>query len=261
MKFKFLPALAIGLAIPSSLLLMSNWNGPTIGASGSPAESDNNCTTCHLGTVNSGTGSVAISGIDNYEAGMTYSLTLTVTDASSSKFGFQTIALGDDDSPVGTFAAGMGTELFEVDGNTYIQHSEPAADGMFSVSWTAPTDYDGEVTFYFAGNATNADSKTSGDQVYTSTKSISAKPTGLSNDFADVQFDVYPNPSTNGTVTIAFDQSSIEQIAVYSLEGKEVYSTSSTGQGNVQIDNLETGVYILKATSQNGVISKKFVVK
>lgn len=68
---------------------------------------------------------------------------------------------------------------------------------------------------------------------------------------------VYPNPATdiinvNSTIDI-------NKIELFDLLGKQVISTKETEQINVS--NLPVGVYLLKAFSKNGTITKKIIIK
>ena len=74
------------------------------GKTGAPGE--NNCTQCHAGVINSNGGSVTISGVSEYQPGQTYNLSVTVTDASSSLFGFSAVALQASGDNGGSLVAG-----------------------------------------------------------------------------------------------------------------------------------------------------------
>ena len=68
-----------------------NSGGAPSGKTGAPGEG--NCTMCHSGSVNDGnaTSSVLFSGANNeYELGVTYDLTLSISNGSS-KNGFQIV--------------------------------------------------------------------------------------------------------------------------------------------------------------------------
>ncbi|MNE51256.1 hypothetical protein D3C80_1458760 [compost metagenome] len=83
------------------------------------------------------------------------------------------------------------------------------------------------------------------------------------NDSKLASFNVYPNPSTDRNVTVAFG-STIEKgnIAIYSLAGAKVFET--TMQENTQTVNLSdlaSGIYIMKLQSGNNTSTKKLILK
>ena len=70
-----------------------NSGGSPSAKTGAPGEG--NCTMCHSGSVNDGNGisSISFSGLNNeYELGVTYDMTLTISNGSS-KNGFQLVIL------------------------------------------------------------------------------------------------------------------------------------------------------------------------
>lgn len=153
-------------------------SGPPAGRTGAPGEGT--CVQCHLGTLNSGPGRVTISGVpETYEPNQEFTLTVHVEHPDRQRWGFQITALDDANRPAGTLStvdrsitkrvAGTGS----LAGRTYIEHT---SDGTFDgraqgaewmVTWTAPAEDAGRVTFYAAGNAANGDNASSGDSIYT----------------------------------------------------------------------------------------------
>lgn len=154
-------------------------SGPQDGRSGAPGEGL--CTDCHSGTANSGSGSVSITGVPaGYSLNTTYSLTVTLSDPTQQRWGFELTAID---------AAGDGAGAFTVTDAVNTQLSDnaaPARDYMKQTStgtyagtggsaswqfdWTAPATDVGTVTFYVAGNAANNNGSTSGDLVYTASE-------------------------------------------------------------------------------------------
>lgn len=153
-------------------------SGPPPGRTGAPGES--NCTGCHSGVVNSGSGSVMISGIpDSYQANEEFTLTVKVSDPGQLRWGFQITALDAQNRPAGAVspinrnltrtASGTGT----LEGRTYVEHTSEGTQvgtrdsASWQVKWTAPSSDVGPVTFYAAGNAANNNNASSGDNIYT----------------------------------------------------------------------------------------------
>ncbi|MFL5753132.1 MAG: choice-of-anchor V domain-containing protein [Bacteroidia bacterium] len=180
-------ALLIGLSINIAL---SDSNGK-LGNSGAPGESTCSQSHCHgAGNGNGSTGGLAdnmgpgsiVLSCSNmptgtYSAGTTYNMTVTITEAGKSLFGFDAVAVDNGMSNAGTIAltdpthTRKGTPLNS--GSMYITHqSAPAGQptttnpANFSFDWT-PTANVGPVTFYFDGIAANNDQKeNAGDNVY-----------------------------------------------------------------------------------------------
>jgi uncharacterized protein (TIGR03437 family) len=152
----------------------ANANRPPSRNTGGPGES--NCTSCHDGTaVNSGTGTVALNGLPaNYMPNQAIPLTVVMTQAGRSKFGFQVTAIDDTGKQAGTIVAtdSARTTLTTgtVAGNTrqYIgQTASGTASGTYAFTWNAPAMAVGRVTFYVTGMAANGDGDTPGDSTYT----------------------------------------------------------------------------------------------
>ncbi|NDP26072.1 MAG: T9SS type A sorting domain-containing protein [Flavobacterium sp.] len=76
------------------------------------------------------------------------------------------------------------------------------------------------------------------------------------------QISVYPNP-TNGIVQLDSKTSLIKEATVYDLLGKQVYKSnfSALNSANLDLKTLETGVYLLKVTSDAGKIETMKIMK
>ncbi|MFM2385786.1 MAG: hypothetical protein RL660_543 [Bacteroidota bacterium] len=129
---------------------------------------------CH-GAANSAT-TVSVSGFPStYNAGQTYTLTLTVSNSTKVEAGFSLLVSG------GTLgSAPVGTAL---NGTTEINHSTPqtmvSGTASWTFTWTAPTS--GSVTLSVAGNAVNNNNGTGGDQWSTAslTSTLGSSPLSL----------------------------------------------------------------------------------
>lgn len=252
MKVKHYP-LVTGFAVLSlSVTLFSNSNGPQAAVAGSPIEGGNNCTQCHSGTANSGSGNLEISGIDVYAPGETYTISINVNDETSSKFGFQAIAVDANDNAIGTIAAGTGSKRITSGGNDYATQNRPSADGTFTFEWTAPSSDVGEVTFYAAGNATNGNNSVSGDNVYTSTLKASATQVGIEKHltFTEVANVSFP---ADGEIQINALNNAEVDIEIYNLNGQLV----TQARCNQRSFALGQGVFIIKAIMNGNVYTQK----
>ena len=168
-------------------------SGPSPSYTEAPGE--NNCTACHTDfQVNSGTGSVQISGVpQNYVPGQQISVTVTTSQIGAVNYGFQLTAIDQTGKTVGTFTvpphspALIQIKTNIVGGQTrkYVEHT---VDGInptmfdtlsWTFNWAAPNPAVGQINFYAAGNAANGDRATSGDYIYTTFRSTSQASTGL----------------------------------------------------------------------------------
>ena len=153
-------------------------SGPPAGHTGAPGEGT--CIECHTGTLNSGPGSVTITGVpDSYEPGQEFTLTVRVQHPDRRRWGFQITALDAQNRPAGTLSAinrnitKIATGTGSLEGRRYVEHTTngtfagQAQGGEWDVKWTAPNADVGRVTFYAAGNAANNNNASSGDSIYT----------------------------------------------------------------------------------------------
>lgn len=86
----------------------------------------------------------------------------------------------------------------------------------------------------------------------------------------DISFGMYPNPTTNGQVSIVYDvantASAKNTIEVFAINGAKVYSetmSSTSGFYNKTLDlsALQSGMYMVNVTSGKNTITKKLILK
>ena len=83
----------------------------------------------------------------------------------------------------------------------------------------------------------------------------------LSNDNFNVsEFSIYPNPTTNGKVTISSTNSEAISVVGFDILGKEVLS-SQVSNNTLDVSDLKTGVYILKISQDNATMTRKLIIK
>jgi subtilisin-like proprotein convertase family protein len=77
-------------------------------------------------------------------------------------------------------------------------------------------------------------------------------------------FSLYPNPN-NGDFNIQFNSTSAEAItlSVYDIRGRQIFLNTYTNNGffnqNIQLNNLQSGVYLVKVKDGKNEITKKFI--
>lgn len=73
---------------------------------------------------------------------------------------------------------------------------------------------------------------------------------------------LYPIPSTNGSVTLSVPNDvEVNSIKIFSILGKKVYQKENVSSHTIRINNLESGVYLLKASNNNSSITKKIIIQ
>ncbi len=152
---------------------MTNGNGPGGGYTSAPSES--NCTSCHTGgIISSGTNwsNISLTGVPatGYIPGNVYTITLSYTQSSIVRFGFQATVLSNSNSMAGSFSS-SGLSIQTSGSRSYIGHNSSSNffsgnTATWTFSWTAPAVGVGNVTFYTNVNAANNDNASGGDQIY-----------------------------------------------------------------------------------------------
>ena len=157
--------------------------GPVASRTGAPSEL--NCTVCHNGTVNSGSGTLTITGLPTtYAPNQEIAVTITMKQSNRAKYGFQATAIDDTGKAAGDLVVTDAARTIKQTGivgpnlRQYMNHSGPGTapngtdQGSWTFTWKAPAQSVGRVTFYVAGNAANGNGANSGDFIYTINQSI-----------------------------------------------------------------------------------------
>jgi len=147
------------------------------------------CTNCHAGTLNSGGGTVTVSGLPlgSYTAGAGYDFTLTTTHGlpDRTKWGFSIAARNSAGAQVGTFsstnpnAALNGNEFSH---NNAVSTANSSTYTYNNLKWTAPLTPgpdDASITFYYVANAASGGGA-GGDFIYAGTINNVVLPVTLS---------------------------------------------------------------------------------
>ena len=180
------------LMIILNCLIFGNSGGPGQGYAHN-APNYNNCTSCHSGATNSGSGSVTFTDLpDYYIPGETYEIGVTVTGDHERGYGFQAIAQNGDNI-AGQISLNSNSENVEMNGD-FIQHSSRTISGSWVFDWVAPAVDIGDVTFSVSGLATGGNSGNSGDDVYTFAQVV---PSQVPTDVTGLYFSEYAEGSSN----------------------------------------------------------------
>jgi len=244
--------------------------GAPAGNTGSPGDGMNCSTSCHVNGPTQTDETVEITSDipgSGYVAGTTYSITVTMTKAGVTKFGFQLSPQDLSGNGLGTLIVGSGSDII---GTDYITHG-PGSVGTsgsgsktWTFGWTAPASGTGDVTFYVAGNFTNASGGTDGDVIVTESVTVSEASVGIS----EAQLEalaVYPNPVVDDIHVAAKDVDEEIMFTVYNMNGQKVleekHEAGKTVKINVAKKSLSSGVYFLQMEVDGNSTIKKLMVK
>ena len=210
-----------------------------------------------------------------YIPGSTYTITVTGTLSSSTRIGFQATATDHNGIAWGTLIAGTGTQIQNSGKHithTFSSTSTNTGSASWSFDWKAPAIGTGNVTINAVVNATNNNGGTGGDQVFTSSLTLSedVSTVGLSQLSSTAnKFTIFPNPTHNKQTTVYLnntDNASFS-VRVYDLQGKivsEPVSNKSVFTGHTELidfSSMISGVYFI-ALEQNSAISfSKLIVQ
>lgn len=274
---KYVLIFGLTLIIASTLAFEILSSGGKSGYTNSPGE--NNCTSCHSGTLNSGSGSIEIKSDpslkDGYTPGATYNMTVTVRHSNSpnnGKYGFAFEALLEDGSNGGKLSV-TNTNLTQIQtaningkSRDNIIHTGSNNTGPnsqdFTFDWTAPLTGGQKVTFYAVGNAANDNGNTTGDYIYASTLEVIANTTNINTDDLASEFNVFPNPS-NGVFTLVVNDLNFSNydLTILNTNGSVIFSTVIK-QTSTEIDlsNTPKGNYILRISNLEKNHTKKISI-
>ncbi len=248
-------------------------SGPTPGHTGAPGEA--NCTSCHSDfPVNSGTGNVTITGVPaNYLPNQQYQITVRTTEVGATIYGFQMTAVDSQGRRAGTFVLpAQVPQRLQLDegfiGNNFRQYIEHTVDGIipsqfnynqWTFTWTSPSSRVGKIGFYSAGNASNSDGNTSGDQIYTTSK---AALSGTANANFDTDgksdFSVF-RPSTGVWYALNSTNGGFQALQ-FGSNGDRIAPGDYDGDGktDLAVFRPSTGVWYIQKSNGTGFIITQF---
>lgn len=161
-------------------------SGPPASHTNAPGELNCAISGCHTSQVNGGPGTLTLSGLPEigYVPNERYDVTIRLSQNARTRFGFQLTVLDDQGRQAGDFdvleplrtevvSARVGANQRKYLGHT-LNGSIPngANQSNWVVRWIAPAQNVGRVTFYVAGNAANGNGATTGDSIYTLSRSV-----------------------------------------------------------------------------------------
>jgi len=176
-------ALLIFIFLESSQVAFTFIDGPPAGYTGEISElSCGDGAGCHGGTpsANPNIADIIISDasgniVSDYIPGDTYTITVDINGAPvGGCYGFQILNLDSTGTTVGNFNSIAGTSLVTSGLRMYIQHTVPRTSGNWVFTWTAPVLNVGPIDWFMGANVANCNNSSSGDLIYTATKTLTA---------------------------------------------------------------------------------------
>jgi len=254
---------------------VANTDGPGAGKTGAPGEVS--CTQCHSGTAQSGSGvnnlimTENLTPVNSYTPGTVYNVVISL-NSSSSKNGFQVVALSGTNTQAGTVTLipSTGTQLINGSaGKKYVTHTTAGTGNTsWAFQWTAPATNVGTVTFYLATNETNNLNNSSGDVIRLSQHAFGSVA-GIAEEAFNMNLTVGYSASNN---VLSLDYAALTAgesfVNLVDLSGKSVFNESI---GSTQIgenkkavklpSELKSGMYIVHLNVNNNFTSKKIIIQ
>ena len=255
-----------------------------VSSTGAPDERTCASAGCHdTYPLNPGHGSMSIlvEGAESgFEQGKTYDVTIRVADKGSRRFGYQLVALNDDDKsnagkititdPTRTQITTNDLQFQDRQYATYTNAgTEQFSDGVgfWKIKWTAPVSAK-NITLYSATVIANNDDTDYGDYVLTSSLSLSPKSSNVvaEHQTQPVWFSVPVVKGNNLICTYTLDKSDEISLELCDLSGK-VFSLgkrhfeAGNSTSEYMLAGFPSGGYVVRASSSAGVFFHTIIIR
>lgn len=194
-RFLFLAGLIVYLA------LLGNRSGAPAGRTGAPGEETCATSSCHNGTLNSGSATINLAineGERAYVLGATHKVSIAIdSPQNAGRNGFEIVALDAQDNNVGEWIlAGNDKRERSANGRNYITHTtDGSGQSNWEMDWKAPETDAGVISFYLAVNDANNNGGSTGDNIYATTVALEAEVASSIKTIRSLEnIVVYPNP-------------------------------------------------------------------
>lgn len=257
--------------------------GAPVSSSGAPGEVTCANSGCHDDSpINKGNALLQAeigNNITKYVPGKTYPITVRISESGVKRFGFQVVALKNNDNMNAgdmSIVDGLRTQVITndiaVQDRKYVtytyQGTEPFAPGVgeWTMNWTAPDKNVGPITLYIASVSANNDNTDKGDHVYTTSLTLSPDDAASVNDKAGDMFtNVFFN-NTSKELNIALQLQNEKQVKclLYSIQGKLVktlFDEKVTSTEKKIIMDVPNGVYLVKLSAGQSEKTTKIVIE
>lgn len=260
---KKLTFIAVIIIISATLISgITNGNQAPYGHTGSLGDGKN-CSFCHTGTPQTDSNITTNIPISGYVPGSTYTITINTTKAGINKFGFQLTAENSTGGKEGTFVITNATETKLIqDEVTHTGLGTAASNNQktWNINWTAPAAGTGNVIFYSAVNATNANSSPTGDMIYLSNTTVSEDlSSSIGKDNLSQIISIKPTISSDYIYVNSTNL--IQEILIFDINGKIVFSTENVNSNNQRIDvsSFNSGIYYVKTKTNKEIKTIKIL--
>jgi len=251
------------LIVPISLVFFSYPTGSPGGKTGSPGDDGVTCHECHTSfDVIEATGWITTNiPPAGYIGGETYEITATGTFEGVVNFGFELTAEDIEGNKQGVFTLTDPDRTQFTNSDHAVTHTEdgnnPTGDmNTWTMEWTAPVGA-GDITFYAAFNAGNGANGNQGDQIFTSQTTVTETGVGLGEELLASKLSVYPNPATT---FVNLDLPRGSELRVVDMLGHQVfYNQSTNSKEQIDLTNLEQGIYFLQVIHKGNTATKQVV--
>lgn len=191
-----------------------------------------------------------------------YSATNTASYADNLQLRMSTNGAFTTDPTGGPTAVGDYTNLLvEVNPNLDLT-SYPATWTQYSYTvtgLTGPTDAKFAFRYYVTNGGVNGSNS---DIIGIDTFSVD-RPTASAQDFFASNFSIQPNPVNDIFTVTAKNSTAIQNVKVLDLNGRVVNEMNASGADNTQVNisDLNSGVYFVRVQTENGVGTSKIIKK
>ena len=230
-------------------------NGNTSGSPGAKTNSPidgNNCTVCHTGTINSGSGEVIISSnIPNtgYIPGQIYTITTTVTESGTNKFGFEITSEDgtNTNNKIGQWIITNQNTTKKINNNNAVTHKSMGTSSSNNISWSVDWQAPGFgmstgiVKFYAAAVAANGNNNNSGDNVYTTEYVVNEEQPSSTNNHQNIIDIFYLNNKIN-----IISHQNLNKLIIHTIDGKLIYQYQDNNiPKEIDMKDFSKGIYII----------------
>ncbi len=244
---------------------------------GSPIQNGATCAQCHSGgTFTQTTAAISVRNTDGqtvttYIPGETLTVQLAIQSNgdSPSGYGGQLTVLNSNNEMAGDFTSTTSdnTQITELNSVKYLEHTTRSSTGVFTATFTAPTQGTGNITFYASGISANGNGGTSGDnaapgQTLQLTETENETPTSLNTTDFSNEVAVFPNPST-GTFTVNLgEELSNVKTKLNTASGELIESDSYSSAEVLQLYiNAPAGIYFYTIETESKSATIRLIKK
>jgi hypothetical protein len=203
--------------------------------------------------------------VTSYEFDKTYTVNINISANLGTPigYGFQAVSLDGLDNNYNAWGTEFspGTQISELsNGREYWEHLALLPDNTFEIDWVSPSSDLGDITFYGAAIAANANGNRSGDGGTNTTFTLEG-PTVSDVEEIEDRFNVtiLSSATSNGQLTYQ-SNSSIDRISILNTRGGLIH-TYVNPPTSVDISMLSSGLYIVNFQTSGSHVSSKIIVQ